>query len=150
MTLNSMTLDISVRHKSCSTVVWKPVHSLVSDTVPKLSGENRTQRPQSEQALLWKPQLSLVFLLREKGERERERESKLSCAYLMKQLSTIHLQWLYSPLLARKADNFTAICEPIVEIMWDSRRLTTLWAVTVCYRDSFTALCWALASSSVS
>jgi hypothetical protein len=30
---------------------------------------------------------------------------------------------------ARKADNLTAICEP--------RRLTTVWASTACYRDSF-------------
>jgi hypothetical protein len=27
---------------------------------------------------------------------------------------------------ARKADNFTAICEPIVWKMWEPRRLTTL------------------------
>jgi hypothetical protein len=38
----------------------------------------------------------------------------------------------------RKADNLTAICEPIVYKMWDPRRLTTLWASTACYRDSFT------------
>jgi hypothetical protein len=30
----------------------EPVHSLVSNTVPKLHGEKRTQRPQAEQALL--------------------------------------------------------------------------------------------------
>jgi hypothetical protein len=41
---------------------------------------------------------------------------------------------------ARKADNLTAICEPIVEKMWEPRRLTTLWASTACYRESF-ALC---------
>jgi hypothetical protein len=41
----------------------------------------------------------------------------------------------------RKADNFTAICEPIVKEMWEPRRLTTLWASTACYRDSFTFLC---------
>jgi hypothetical protein len=40
--------------------------------------------------------------------------------------------------LARKADNLTAICEPIVKEMWEPRRLTTLWASTACYRDSFT------------
>jgi hypothetical protein len=39
---------------------------------------------------------------------------------------------------ARKADNLTAICEPIVYKMWDLQRLTTLWACTACYRDSFT------------
>jgi hypothetical protein len=39
---------------------------------------------------------------------------------------------------ALKADNLTAICEPIVWQMWDTRRLTTLWASTACYRDSFT------------
>jgi hypothetical protein len=38
---------------------------------------------------------------------------------------------------AREADNLTAICEPIVEKMWEPRRLTTLWAFTACYRDSF-------------
>jgi hypothetical protein len=33
---------------------------------------------------------------------------------------------------------FTAICEPIVLKMWEPRRLTTLWASTACYTDSFT------------
>jgi hypothetical protein len=38
----------------------------------------------------------------------------------------------------RRADNLTAICEPIVrEKMWKPRCLTTLWASTACYRDSF-------------
>jgi hypothetical protein len=37
-----------------------------------------------------------------------------------------------------KADNLTAICEPIVYQMWEPRRLTTLWASTACYRDNFT------------
>jgi hypothetical protein len=37
---------------------------------------------------------------------------------------------------ARKADNLTAIREPIVYKMWESRRLTTVWASTACYRDS--------------
>jgi hypothetical protein len=32
--------------------------------------------------------------------------------------------------LARKADNLTAICEPIVYKMWEPRRLTNLWAST--------------------
>jgi hypothetical protein len=41
---------------------------------------------------------------------------------------------------ARKADNLTAICEPIVYKMWEPRRLTTLWAFTACYRDSFTCI----------
>jgi hypothetical protein len=39
---------------------------------------------------------------------------------------------------AHKADNFTAICEPTVWIMWDPQRLTTLWASIACYRDRFT------------
>jgi hypothetical protein len=39
---------------------------------------------------------------------------------------------------ARKTDNLTAICEPIVYELWEPRRLTTLWAFTACYRDSFT------------
>jgi hypothetical protein len=38
---------------------------------------------------------------------------------------------------ARKADNLTAICEPIVYKIWEPRRLTTLWISTACYRDNF-------------
>jgi hypothetical protein len=37
-----------------------------------------------------------------------------------------------------KADNLTAICEPIVQKMWKPRRLTNLWPSMACYRDSFT------------
>jgi hypothetical protein len=36
-----------------------------------------------------------------------------------------------------KADNLTAIGEPIVQKMWEPRRLTTLWACMAYYRDSF-------------
>jgi hypothetical protein len=39
---------------------------------------------------------------------------------------------------AGKTDNLAATCEPIVEKMWEPRRLTTLWASTTCYRDSLT------------
>jgi hypothetical protein len=38
---------------------------------------------------------------------------------------------------ARKADDLTAICELIVYKMWEPRRLTTWWASTTCYSDSF-------------
>jgi hypothetical protein len=38
---------------------------------------------------------------------------------------------------ARRADKFNAICEPIDQKMWESQRLTTLWASTACYTDSF-------------
>jgi hypothetical protein len=41
---------------------------------------------------------------------------------------------------ACKADKFTAICEPIVWKMWETRRLTTIWTFTACYRDSFIPL----------
>jgi hypothetical protein len=41
---------------------------------------------------------------------------------------------------ACKADNLTAICEPTVWKIWEPRCLTTVWAFTVCYRDSFTFL----------
>jgi hypothetical protein len=37
---------------------------------------------------------------------------------------------------ARKADNLTTICELIVYKMWESRRLTIIWAFMPCYRDS--------------
>jgi hypothetical protein len=44
-----------------------------------------------------------------------------------------------SCLPARKADNLTATYEPIcLDKMWESRRLTTLWVSTACYRDNFT------------
>jgi hypothetical protein len=38
---------------------------------------------------------------------------------------------------AHKADNLTAICESIAYKIWEPRRLTTQWASTACYRDSF-------------
>jgi hypothetical protein len=41
--------------------------------------------------------------------------------------------------LARKPA-LTAICELIAQQMWKPRRLTTLWASTAWYRDSFTFL----------
>jgi hypothetical protein len=39
---------------------------------------------------------------------------------------------------ACKADNFTAICEPIVYKMWEPQHLTALWVSTAHYRDTFT------------
>jgi hypothetical protein len=39
---------------------------------------------------------------------------------------------------ARKADNLTAISEPIVYKMWEPRRYITLWTSTACHKDSFT------------
>jgi hypothetical protein len=38
---------------------------------------------------------------------------------------------------ARKADNLTAICEPIVYKMWEPQHLTTLWVSTARYRDIY-------------
>jgi hypothetical protein len=38
----------------------------------------------------------------------------------------------------RKADNLSAICEPIVLKMWDPRHLTTIWTYMGCYRNSIT------------
>jgi hypothetical protein len=53
---------------------------------------------------------------------------------------------------AREAEKFTATCEPIVQKMWEPRPLTTLWAYTAYYSDSFIflplqlvqskSLCW--------
>jgi hypothetical protein len=39
---------------------------------------------------------------------------------------------------ARRADNLTAICEPIVYTMWEPRCLTSLCVSTAYYKDSFT------------
>jgi hypothetical protein len=39
-----------------------------------------------------------------------------------------------------KADNLTAICEPIFWKMWEPRCLTNLSVTTTCHRDSFTLL----------
>jgi hypothetical protein len=41
---------------------------------------------------------------------------------------------------AHKAENLTAVCEPIVQKMWEPRRLTILRACMTCYRDRFTLL----------
>jgi hypothetical protein len=38
---------------------------------------------------------------------------------------------------AHKADNLTAIYEPIIYKMWEPRRFTTLYASKTCYSDSF-------------
>jgi hypothetical protein len=38
---------------------------------------------------------------------------------------------------ARKADHLTALFEPIVYKIWETQRFTTLWASTVCYRNSY-------------
>jgi hypothetical protein len=38
---------------------------------------------------------------------------------------------------ARKAHNLTSIWEAIVYKMWKLPRLTTLWALTACYKDGF-------------
>jgi hypothetical protein len=37
---------------------------------------------------------------------------------------------------ARESDSLTAIMSRLSRRMWESRRLTTLWARTTCYRDS--------------
>jgi hypothetical protein len=42
--------------------------------------------------------------------------------------------------LAHEADNLTAVCEPTVYKMWEPQHLTTQWASTACYRDTFTFL----------
>jgi hypothetical protein len=39
---------------------------------------------------------------------------------------------------AHKDDNLTAICEPVFYKMWKPRRLTTVLASTICYKDIFT------------
>jgi hypothetical protein len=39
---------------------------------------------------------------------------------------------------ARKADNFTAICEPNVWTMWDAQHLTTPLGTMACHGDNFT------------
>jgi hypothetical protein len=43
--------------------------------------------------------------------------------------------------LGRGADNLAAICEPIVNKMWEARRHTTPWVSTAFYSDSFYFLC---------
>jgi hypothetical protein len=43
------------------------------------------------------------------------------------------------PQPMRRAGNLTAISEPIVKTMWDPQHLTTLYASTACYGDTFTS-----------
>jgi hypothetical protein len=46
----------------------------------------------------------------------------------------VHWRTLFNAVM------FNTIFEPIVYIMWDPQRLTTLWAFMACYRDTFTLL----------
>jgi hypothetical protein len=50
-------------------------------------------------------------------------------------LPGIFLEGIARP--ACKANNFTAIFEPIVQNIWDSLRLPTQWASMDCYTDGF-------------
>jgi hypothetical protein len=70
------------------------------------------------------------------NESYRENRNSVSFDALLTEMSTRNLPG-GKGRPARKAD-LTAICEPIVYKMWEPRRLTTLWASTACYRDSFT------------
>jgi hypothetical protein len=54
------------------------------------------------------------------------------------EMSTRKLLGVKGDRPVRTADSLTAVCEPIVYIMWDPQRLTTLWASMAWYRDSFT------------
>jgi hypothetical protein len=56
------------------------------------------------------------------------------------EMSTRNLLGVNGGRPSREADNFTAICEPTVQKMWEPRRLTTLWASMACYGHSFTFL----------
>jgi hypothetical protein len=40
----------------------------------------------------------------------------------------------------REPDNLTAICKPTVYKIWEPKYLSTLYALTICYWDSFTFL----------
>jgi hypothetical protein len=40
---------------------------------------------------------------------------------------------------ARKFDNFTAFCEPIVKKMWDPRHFTTVRVFIAYYNNGFTS-----------
>jgi hypothetical protein len=53
-------------------------------------------------------------------------------------MSTMNLLGAGKVPPARKADNFVAICKPIVYTMWDPQHLRTLHASAACYGDSFT------------
>jgi hypothetical protein len=52
------------------------------------------------------------------------------------EMSTRNLPGGKGPL-ALKADNLTAICDPIVQRMCEPRRVTTLWVSVACCRDRF-------------
>jgi hypothetical protein len=57
----------------------------------------------------------------------------------LSEMSTRNLPW-GNGRPARKADNLTAICEPIVQKMWEPRRLTPLLASIASYTNSFAFL----------
>jgi hypothetical protein len=61
----------------------------------------------------------------------------LTSTQLLTEKSKMNLPWgVKGGRPARKADSLTAICEVIVQKMWEPRRLSTLWATTTYYRDS--------------
>jgi hypothetical protein len=54
------------------------------------------------------------------------------------EMSTRKFPGVKGDRLGPKADNPTAICEPVVQKMWKPRCLTTLWVSMTSHRDSFT------------
>jgi hypothetical protein len=54
----------------------------------------------------------------------------LRSTHPLMQISTKTFPGVKGDRLARKADNFIAICEVSVYKMWDPRRLTTPWTST--------------------
>jgi hypothetical protein len=60
----------------------------------------------------------------------------LVLSYVTLAIPGIFLGGKEQPVL--KADNLTAICQPIVLKMWEPRSLRTPWVSAACYRDSFT------------
>jgi hypothetical protein len=47
-------------------------------------------------------------------------------------------------MASAKANNLAAICELTIYTMWDPQHLTTLYAFSACYWDSFTLWRWSV------
>jgi hypothetical protein len=82
----------------------------------------------------WNPDEVIAFF---NWRNPSSRTMALGSTQPLTEMSTRNLFWgIGRP--ARKADNLTAICQPILLKMWEPRCLTTLWASAVCWTDSFT------------